>query len=115
MHERTRVVGGQRGLEFSSSLVVAERVGEGVDDPARVGVHDREVAARVVVERRRGRLRILGHPAHHGVGEAGCPRRHGAHQVDGGGDRSPGRHPGAPQLVGAEPQRVAHRRIDRCA
>ena len=56
---------------------------------------------------------MLGDLAQHGVGEAGRPPADPvADQVDGGADRGVGGHPHREQLVGAEPQRVEHLRLD---
>ena len=43
-HPRGRVVGGEQGLEVG---VVAQRLAQRIDDPARVGVRDGEVAVEV--------------------------------------------------------------------
>ena len=49
MNEGTVVVGGQQRVEFSGSR--AERIGERLADPPRVGVHERHVADGVGVRR----------------------------------------------------------------
>ena len=118
----TRVTCGGALSAASSAAVSLQRAAEGVaqrrDDPARVRVHDREVADRVGVVRRRD----LGQPAvevlpadlaQHRVDEAAAALagdRPG--QLDGGADRGVRRHPHREQLVGAEPQQVEHRRVD---
>ena len=56
---------------------------------------------------------VLGDLAQHRVGEAGRPGPTSvADQVDGGGDGGVAGHPHREQLVGAEPQRVEHLRLD---
>ncbi len=66
VHRRPGVVGGQGGVEFAR--VGTEGVGERLGDPARVGVHERGVAHRVLGRRwsqlgQPGGLVAAGNPA----------------------------------------------------
>ena len=111
-------VAGGEGVLGLGGAGRAERVAERVDDPARIAVPHRQVSGRVPRPVRRDDLDpgvqvAGGHPAQDGVDEAG---RAGAADVLGQVDR--GRHggvaadPGGQQLVRAEPEHVAHRRVE---
>ena len=111
-------VAGGEGVLGLGGAGRAERVAERVDDPARIAVPHRQVSGRVPGPVRRDDLDpgvqvAGGHPAQDRVDEAGRP---GAADVLGQVDR--GRHggvvadPGGQQLVHAEPEHVAHRRVE---
>ncbi len=98
--------------------VRAERVAERVDDPARIAVPDGQVTGRVPGPVRGDDLDPAvqvagGHPAQDRVDEAGRPRAADVlGQVDGGRHGGVVTDPGGQQLVCAEPEHVAHRRVD---
>ena len=117
MHMRPFVVACQCRVEFSRRR--AQRVGEGLGDPARVGVHERGMPDRIG---RRiggqlgdpGPLVAPGDGAQHAVDETRSRRvEFDSGLFDGGGHRRVRADPGAQQLVGAEPQQVEQHRIDR--
>ncbi len=112
VHVGTGVVSRQGDFELGRARIT-QRIGERVDDPSRMRVHHRQVPAGVDVVRGCRRLGCLGDPAHDGVGEAGRTRRHRTDEIDGGGNRRPGRHARPPHLVSAEPERITYRRVDR--
>ncbi len=114
-HPGPLVVRGEQRVELAGP---AQRRRERLDHPARVGRGHGKVPGRVGG-------RVGGHPSHPAVevvrghlaqdrvDEAGRPVPDPVpHQVDGGGDRGVAGHAHRQQLVGAEPQRVEHRRVD---
>ena len=115
MNQRAGVVGFQRLAElFEASLVAADTksVSERVDDPTGMRMDDREVTTRVLGVARGRRLRVFRDATHDRVGKACGPRSGGAYQVNGGGHRGARRHPSAPKLIRAEPQRISDDGID---
>ena len=105
-------VGGQRGLGLGQRA--AERLTQRGDDPPGVAVPDGQVALEVVGASR-GRdlepgLQVAARDAaQDGVDESGRPRAdHVPDQVDGGGHGGVRGDPGAQQLMGAEPEDLAH-------
>ena len=108
------VVGGEQLVQ----LALADGLAQLVDHPLRVAEGEGGVPGR-----RRAHVGgdlldplvevALAHRAEHRVGEvAGAGVHPGPDQVDGGADRGVVRHPHRHQLVGAEPQRVEHLRLD---
>src|SRR5215203_2953678 len=116
MHRGASVVAGQQRIQLSR--VRPEGVGEGLRNPARMGVYERGMSDWIAVR---------------GWGEFGdpglfvAPRNGSQHSVDetgsrgiefdsrlfdGGGYRRVLFDPGAQQLVGAEPQQVQQHGID---
>ena len=116
MHRRPGVVGGQRGVQFPG--VGAESVGERLGDPARVGVHQRGVADRILSRRRSqlgqpAGLVPAGDLAQHRVDESGSRRiEFDSGLLDGGRDRGVFGDVGAQQLIRAEPQQVQQHGVD---
>ena len=108
---RRRVVGGEQRLELAR---VVERLGQRVDDPARVGVGDGEVAVQVGVtvgrDLSRPRRGVMpAHLAQDGVDQSGrAAADAGAHEVDARRDRGMVGHPHREQLVDAQAQHVAY-------
>ena len=112
-----RVARGQGGLELGVGRI-AEGGPVGADDPPGVAAADGEVA--VGVGRRVGRddrqpgVQVSGrHPAQDGVDVAGDARAdHLLGQVDRGGHGGVGPDPGGEELVRAEPEDLADRRVE---
>src|SRR6266851_122579 len=111
-------VAGGEGVLGLGGAGLAERVADRVDDPARIAVPDGEVPGRVAGpvwgdDLDPGIQVTGGHAAQDRVDEA---RRAGAADVLGQVDR--GRHggvaadPGGQQLMRADPEHVAHRRVE---
>ena len=117
MHLRPFVVAGQRRVEFAG--IRAQRVGEGLGDPARVGVHESGMPDRIL--RRVGSQLV--HPgflvppgdgAQHAIDETGSRRiEFDPGLVDGGRHRGVCVDAGAQQLIGAQPQQIEQHRVDR--
>ena len=116
MHQRAVVVGGQQRIQLAG--VGAERVGERLGDPARMGVHERDVPDGIGLGGRGelvdpGLLVAPSDGAQHAVDETGSRRiEFDAGLLDGGGHRGVRVDPGAQQLVGAQPQQVEQHRVD---
>ena len=97
----------------------AQRVGEGLGDPARVRAHEGGVSDRIprrvggqLVDP--GLLVSSGDGSQHAVDETRSRRiEFDAGLFDRGGHRGVRVDPGAQQLVGAEPQQVEQHRVDR--
>ena len=114
------VAGGQGSSGFgqAASRLLAERGAERLDDPARVAAGRGQVADRVGGPVGGDNLEPFGlgpgaDAAQHRVDEpGGAHARHILGQVHGRGDRGVAGHPGGQQLVGAQPQYLADRRID---
>ena len=116
MHSRSGVVGGQCDVQFPR--VGAERVGEGLGDPARVGVHEGGAPDRVGVGGRGefghpGSLVPLGDGPQHRVDEssAGGVEFHSG-LFHGGRHRGMFGDVGPQQLVGTQPQQIQQHRVD---
>ena len=117
VHLRAFVVAGQHRVEFAG--VRAQRVGEGLGDPAWVRVHESGVPDRI--PRRVGSQLV--HPgllvphgdgAQHAVDETGSRRvEFDAGLFDGGRHRGVRVDAGAQQLIGAQPQQIEQHRVDR--
>ena len=111
------VAGGQGVLELGRGGR-AERVAERVDDPARMAVPDGQVTGRVTgLVRGRDPDPVVqvagGHPAQDRVDETRGPRAADVlGQVDRRGHGGVPADPGGQQLVRAEPEHVAHRRVE---
>ena len=116
VHQRPLVVAGQHLPELTCAG--AERIGERLRDPSRVGVHEGQVPDRVTRQRRRefgdpGRLVPAGDLAEHAVDETRtCRVEFDAGLLDGGGHRGMLLDPGSQQLVCAQPQQVEKDRVD---
>lgn len=116
MHQGTLVVTGQQGVEFTGPG--PERVGEGLGDPSRVGVHERRMPDRIGGHRRCQllhpfRFGAAGDRPEYAVDETGSGRiEFDAGLFDGGGYRGMRLDPGTQQLVGAQAQQVEQHRID---
>ncbi len=117
MHLRPFVVAGQRRVEFTG--IRAQRVGEGLGDPAWMGVHERGVPDRI--PRRVGGQLVdpgflvpPGNGPQHAIDET-CSRRieFDPGLLDGGRHRGVCADSGAQQLVGAHPQQIEQQRVDR--
>ena len=113
-HQRVRVVGREQVVQ----LCATHRLGQLVDDPFGVAEGERGVPRRRAALVRRDPVDplvevVLAHRAQHRVDEvAGAGVHPRADQVDGGADRGVVGHPHRQQLVGADPQRVEHLRLD---
>ena len=112
----TLVVAGQQRVQLPG--VGAERVGERLRDPPRMGVHEREVPDRVgggggASSSTQDCFVARGDRAQHAVDETGSRRvEFDAGLFDGGGHRGVLVDPGPQQLIGAQPQQVQQHRID---
>ena len=112
------VVGGQRRVEFPGGT--AQRVDEGLRDPAGVGVHEGGMPDRVdgPVGRQLvdpGLLVAGADRAQHPVDETcSCRIEFDSRLLDRGRDGGVRVDAGAQQLVGAEPQQVEQYRVDAC-
>ena len=116
MNQRPVVVGGQQRIQLAR--LGAERVGERLGDPARMGVHERDVTDGVGVGGRGelvdpGLLVARGDGAQHAVDETRSRRiEFDSGLLDGGGHRGVRVDTRAEQLVGPEPQQIEQHRID---
>ncbi len=110
--QRSLTIGGKRGLGLGQAGggILAERLTERTDDPARVAVPDRQVADQIVGTARGSDLQpglkiARGNAAQHRVDEASRTRaRHVPGQVHRRGDRGVRSHAGRQQLMSAQPQ-----------
>ena len=117
---RPDVAGGQGSSGFwqAASRLLTERGAKRLDDPARVAAGRGQVADRVGGPVGGDDLEPFGlgpgaDAAQHRVDEpGGAHAHHILGQVHGRGDRGVAGHPGGQQLVGAQPQYLADRRID---